>query len=221
MSEDKYLLDRSEVLHLIDDIGYPVIIKPSRLGSSIGIEVCQSEKEIDMCLKNAFKYDKKVLIERYFKIDKEVNIAVIEDKGELILSNTEEPVFKDELLSFDDKYLKNAGGFETIKRIVPARLDKEQFSQVSQIASKMYVALEMFGVVRFDFLVTDGVVYLNEVNTIPGSMANYLFDKEKLNYGKLIEIMISNAVFRKERKDSLYKSYKTDVLKSGNVCLKK
>ena len=221
VSEDKYLLDREEILNLIQELGYPVIVKPSRLGSSIGIEVCQSENNIDSCLKNAFKYDKKVMIEKYLKIDKEVNIAVVEDKSDLILSNTEEPVFKNELLSFDDKYLKSVGGFETIKRIVPARLDKFQFDEVSQIATSLYVALEMFGVVRFDFLISEGVVYLNEVNTIPGSMANYLFDKEKLNYGKLLEILISNAIFRRERKNMLITSYNTDVLNSGEIGLKK
>lgn len=214
--ENDFIRAKNELLSDVSKLGYPVIIKPSRQGSSIGIEVCSSSDELEQKLKNAFKYDKKVLIEKFLDVKKEVNIAVFEDKGSFVLSSTEEPISKDEILSFDNKYRKNSGGFETIKRIVPAGISKKTEDAIKNIALKLYNSLNMFGIVRFDFLIDKGDnVYINEVNTIPGSMANYLFDKEKYSYPSLIEILITNAIHRFEYENEVLKTFDTDVLDGG------
>lgn len=214
--ESEWLLEKKRIKENIVEFGYPIILKPSRQGSSIGIEICEDELDLDNKLKNAFKYDKKVLVERFVDIKKEVNVALFEDKGEYVFSNTEEPVSSDKILSFDNKYRKNSGGFEAIKRIVPADINSTQESYLKETALALYKSLDMFGVVRFDFVIDKGdKVYINEANTIPGSMANYLFDKDKLNYPALIEKMISNSVLRCEKSGEVERVFETDVLENG------
>lgn len=212
---DVYSQNKIIVIDEISAMGLPVIIKPSRQGSSIGIEVCKSSADLEEKLNNAFKYDKKLLIEKFVNIKKEVNIAILYNKGEYLFSSTEEPLTNDEILTFDDKYRKNSGGFETIKRKIPAVLDDNVESLIKDMALKVYKGLEMFGIVRFDFIIDNNdKLFLNEVNTIPGSMANYLFDKKLYGYEKLIEIVISNSLLRFKKSNEILKSFDTDVLKT-------
>ena len=207
---------------VLDKLGYPVIVKPSRQGSSIGISVCNNYEELVNSLKLAFNYDKSVLIEKYITVKKEVNVAMFDNKGEYVMSNTEEPLTSDKFLNFDNKYRQNPGGFETIRRIVPAGITEVEHNTIVDYSTKVYKGLKMFGVVRFDFLIDeDNVVYLNEVNTIPGSMANYLFDKQKYPYSKLIELWISGAVFRKGKDGEILSTLDTDILNNGFDWFKK
>lgn len=220
--EEDFILDRERVETKINKIGYPIIIKPAKLGSSIGIEVVYSQDELDKKIKNAFKYDRKVLVEKYVNIKKEINIAVIEDKGELIFSNTEEPISKSSILSFDEKYSNSVDGFEGIKRISPANINDEMRQVIVDTAARIYTSLDLFGIVRFDFILdSDYQLYINEVNTIPGSMANYLFDKNEYSYNKLIEMLVSNAIHRKVKEENYRESYSSDVLNRGMKALEK
>ncbi len=220
--EEEYILGKQGVIDKINKMGYPIILKPSKLGSSIGIEVVISSEELEDKLKQSFLYDKKVLIEKYVDIKKEINIAVIENKGDLVFSNTEEPISKSSILSFDEKYSNSTDGFEGIKRISPALINEEMTQVIRDTAAKIYSKLDLFGVVRFDFILDTGdQLYINEVNTIPGSMANYLFDKEKYPYNKLIDIMISNAIHRKVKEGQYQVNYISDVLNKGVKVLEK
>lgn len=222
IQEKEYLTDKDDIINRIEILGYPIIIKPSRQGSSIGIEICENKEALETSLKKAFEYDKKLLIEKFVKIKKEINIALFDNKGEILFSNTEEPISKDKILSFDEKYRKNAGGFETIKRIIPADIGSDMLDSLKSMAEKLYTSLEMFGIVRFDFILDEeDNLYVNEVNTIPGSMANYLFDKEKYSYANLIELMITNAIFRKSQQNEVKKIFDTDVLNNGFEGFKK
>ena len=215
VGKKEYLSDYESVFEKVKNLGLPIIIKPSRQGSSIGIEVCESLDAFKNQVEKAFKYDDKLLIEKFVSIKKEVNVAVLNNKHDFIISNTEEPITSDKILSFDNKYRKNTGGFETIKRKMPADISEEQESLIKQYATNVYVTLDMCGPVRFDFLIDDNDnIFLNEVNTIPGSMANYLFDKKKYGYEKLIEIMISNALLRSENAKKITKVFVSDVLEN-------
>ena len=220
--EEEYILGRSGVMDKVSKIGYPVILKPAKLGSSIGIEVVNGSVELEEKIKKAFLFDKKVLIEKYVNVKKEINIAILENKGDLIFSNTEEPISKSNILSFDEKYSNNSDGFEGIKRISPAQINEEMTQVIRDTAAKIYSKLDLFGVVRFDFILdNDYQLYINEVNTIPGSMANYLFDKTEYPYNKLIDILISNAVHRKVKESVYQVNYLSDVLNKGMKVLEK
>ena len=217
LCKDDYDLHKESVFENVSSkIGFPCIVKPSRQGSSIGIQVCYEKENLHEKLEKSFEYDSKLLIERFVKVSKEVNVALFENKGEYILSSTEEPVSCDEILSFDNKYRKNSGGFETIKRIMPASITDSQSEEIKNTAIAVYRSIDMFGVVRFDFLIDEGgKVFLNEVNTIPGSMANYLFDKEKYSYPKLIELLISSAVHRFKLSMKSKRVFDSGVLHEG------
>jgi len=146
VSYSEYLLSKEVVSQKLQSLSYPIIIKPAKLGSSIGIVLVNNEGELFERLEYAFRFDNKVLIEKYVSIVKEINIAIIEDKGELVFSDTEEPISGSEILSFDDKYKNNPGGFETIKRISPARIKEEILQQIKSIAGRIYKDLGLFGV---------------------------------------------------------------------------
>ncbi|MBE5757490.1 MAG: ATP-grasp domain-containing protein [Clostridiales bacterium] len=215
-----YLLDCEVVFEKVEKLGYPIIIKPCRQGSSIGIYVCHNRNELQKNIEISFKYDSKVVIEKFIDIKKEVNIALFEYLGDLIFSNTEEPKGKDEILSFDDKYKRSGGNFENIKRIIPAEIDTFTLDKIKEISRIVYCKLGMIGVVRFDFIIDkDDNVYLNEVNSIPGSMANYLFDKKMYPYSKLIDMLVRNGI--KLSVDSCVKVIDSGVLGSGLIGIKK
>lgn len=222
VNEEEYLLEKDAIKEKINKFGYPIILKPSRLGSSIGVEVVGSENEFDSKLVSAFKYDSRVLIEKYVDIDKEINIALLKDKGSLIYSNTEEPIRSSEILSFDEKYKKGVGGFESIKRIYPAKISDKLSKKIKDISGNIYTSLNLYGVVRFDFILDKNKkLYINEVNTIPGSMANYLFDKDIYPYEKVIDILISNAINRNIKLKKNCTAFSSDVLASGMKILEK
>lgn len=211
--------DKKRCLESIQEFGLPIIIKPARQGSSIGIKVCKDIKKLEEMLEYAFLYDEKLLIEKFIDIEKEINIAIVKNKDDLVLSSTEEPKYSSDILGFDEKYKKK--GFESISRLIPADIDKKTTEKVENIAKKLYVELEMFGIVRFDFILDkSNHLYVNEVNTIPGSMANYLF-KDKLKYSKLIDMVILNSLLRKEIQDKYIKTFDSGVLNQGFTGFKK
>lgn len=218
--KESFDLNSNIVYKEIEKLGYPVIIKPSRQGSSIGIKVCKCADEIENCLEECFMYDSRLLIEKFVHIKKEVNIALFRDKNEIVYSSTEEPKYMGEILDFNDKYKKNSGAFQSIKRIMPAEITEQEECYIKEKAKAVYEYLDMSGVVRFDFIVdNDDNIFMNEVNSIPGSMANYLF--ENLEYGKLVERIILTGVIRKENDEKLIKKFNGGVLGNGIDILKK
>ena len=149
---------------------YPVIIKPVRLGSSIGLSIASNPEELDYALDIAFEYDSDVIIEKYIKDVKEYNQAgAFTDKWELSL--IEEPQ-KDGFLDFDKKYMD----FSRDEQINEADISDEVREKIVQSFQKIYDPLFLGSIVRCDFFVIDDEIYLNEINPVPGSMANYLFD---------------------------------------------
>ncbi|MBR1677512.1 MAG: D-alanine--D-alanine ligase [Clostridia bacterium] len=148
---------------------YPVIVKPANLGSSIGIKVVKSGEELMSALENAFKYDGKVIVEKALEKFREINCACYKSGDKYIVSECEEPTINGDMLTFDDKYLSVG-----TKRF-PADIDKATETIIKDTVKKVYRKLDFNGVVRMDFLLSDGEVYLNEINSVPGSLAYYLF----------------------------------------------
>ncbi len=149
---------------------YPVIIKPARLGSSIGVSVVKSESELDYALDVAFEFDENVLIEPFINGVKEYNLAGCMLDGEINFSIVEEPQ-KNEFLDFEKKYMD----FSRSATVSSAEIDDKLVTDLQNTFAKIYTNLFEGALIRCDFFVVDGEVYLNEINPIPGSMANYLF----------------------------------------------
>lgn len=161
-------------------LGYPVIVKPATLGSSIGIAKCNDEEELISALNTAFELDGGVLIEEYLSDRREINCAAYMRGGEVITSPLEEVASGGDVLSYDDKYC--GGG----KRIFPAELEKEVAEKIKSQTAEVYSSLNMRGIVRFDFILSGGKIYISEINTVPGSLSQYLLsDSYKSFYGVL------------------------------------
>ena len=153
------------------NIPYPIIIKPSCLGSSIGVSIVKEESELDYALDTAFEYDSSVIVEPFLEGVKEYNLAGFMADGKIHFSIVEEP-HKEEFLDFEKKYMD----FSRSEQALKADISSELEIKLKQNFEKVYKNLFEGSLIRCDFFVVNGDVYLNEINPIPGSMANYLFD---------------------------------------------
>ncbi len=189
----KYLADavgvksvQYEILHIDRhaniQIPFPIIVKPSRLGSSIGVSIVKEEGELDYALDTAFEYDKTLLIEPFIEDVKEYNLAGYKAKGEMHYSIVEEPT-KEEFLDFDKKYMD----FSRSEQVLKADISDALAAKLKMSFEKIYDGLFEGALIRCDFFVVDGEVLLNEINPIPGSMANYLFENFEASIEELSE----------------------------------
>ncbi len=150
---------------------YPVIIKPLRLGSSIGVSIVHNESELEYALDVAYEFDDEVLVEPFVAGVTEYNLAGCKTKEGFVFSIVEEPQ-KSEFLDFEKKYLD----FSREERVQAASIDSFLEEKLKVAFQTIYGRLFEGALIRCDFFVIDGKVYLNEINPIPGSMANYLFE---------------------------------------------
>ncbi len=207
----------------VSELKFPLILKPARLGSSIGIVVAKDIDELREKIIYASRFDNDVLVEEKIQNYKEYNIAVYRSRGGLVVSDIEEPIGADEILSYSDKYLSGSksSGMVGARRIFPAKISKRLNTEINRIVNILYNDLGLQGVVRFDFLYDKDskVLYLNELNTVPGSYAHYLFSGKK--FIDIIDDMISMAYFAKQKEDQLIQYFSSFVLKSGVSGIKK
>ena len=151
-------------------IDYPLIVKPATLGSSIGVSIVKEESQLDYALDVGFEYDNVLLIEPFIEGVKEYNLAGCMVNGEIHFSIVEEPQ-KEEFLDFEKKYMD----FSRSEQILKADISEELEAKLKAAFTRVYTNLFEGAIIRCDFFVVDGAVLLNEINPIPGSMANYLF----------------------------------------------
>ncbi|MDE7087782.1 MAG: ATP-grasp domain-containing protein, partial [Clostridia bacterium] len=168
-------------------LGYPVIVKPATLGSSIGIAKCSDEEELKRALDTAFQLDGGVLIEEYLPDRREINCAAYASGGKVITSPLEEAISPGDVLSYDDKYC--GGG----KRVFPAELDEKTAEHIKSETERVYFALNMRGIVRFDFIISRGEIYISEINTVPGSLSQYLLSDSYKNFYYVLVKLIEQA----------------------------
>lgn len=205
---------------------YPVIVKPANLGSSIGIKIAENREELIDAIEVAAHYSQKVLVEHAIKNLKEVNIAVLGDAYQAEVSELEEPVSAEEILTFGEKYLQPDGkteGMAGLKRKIPAEIPEETASRIREIALDTFYCMNGQGVWRLDFMMdldTDQI-YLNEVNTIPGSLSFYLWEPKGLSYPQLLDKLIQIALRNKQRKKNMITSFSSNILAQGGFKGKK
>lgn len=212
VTRDEYTADIATALKPLDAIGFPVIVKPCNLGSSIGISMANSNVELYTALRVAFEWDDTVIIEKALVDFIEVNCAALGDGASVTTSDTEQPVGWQHFLTFTDKY---AGDVKTSRHKIPAEISPEIDDLVREYTVKAFCAVGCSGVARVDFLVKDDEVYINEINTIPGSLANPLF-KSSMNFSKLIDELVRLAKLRKTRFERLRRVYTPTVPIVGN-----
>ena len=171
------------------NIDFPVIIKPSSCGSSIGINIANNYKELNKYIKIAFQYDNKVIIEKFIKA-RELECAILENKNKLIISTIGEIKSQNTFYDYDSKYILDSN------IIIPANLDKEIFKKIQELSQKIFKILSLKNLSRIDFLYDyeNNKIYFNEVNTIPGfttiSMYPQLFNHQGISTKELITILL-------------------------------
>jgi len=207
-----------------DKIGYPLIAKPANLGSSIGIEVIKTKKEFKDKINNCLTFDYKVVVESMIKDLKEVNISVMGTLTDAKCSVIEEVT--NGFLDYDKKYrggtkgckkmpVKGASkGMASTARKIPADLTKKQQTEIEKTALKVFRILNANGCVRIDFMIDKktGKVYCNEINTIPGSLAFYLWKEKGVSFDEECELLINNALRRYASREKITYSFDTNIL---------
>lgn len=203
--------------------GYPVIVKPVNLGSSVGISVAKNRVELAKSIDDAFKYATKVLVEHAISKLREINCSVLGDENEAEASECEEPLHTKDILSYEDKYVSNsksggAKGMASVSRKIPADLSPEKREEVRELAVRSFKALGCNGVSRIDFMIDEenGQLYFNEINTIPGSLAFYLWEPVGVPYKQLLDRMIQLAIKRQRTEENLTFTFDTNILNSAS-----
>ncbi len=200
------------------EITYPAVVKPVNLGSSVGISKAENRDRLIEALALAFKFASDAIVEPAVIHLREINVAVLGDREGARASVCEEPIGRDEILSFKDKYMSGgkgkASGMSSLKRRLPADIPDELAKQAGELAVRAFQALGCSGVARVDFLLDTfrNTLYINEINPIPGSLAFYLWKESGTDFPALLEELISLAFARQRRRGELTFAIDTNLL---------
>ena len=204
-TRDQLKTDREAILLKIErEIKYPAFVKPAALGSSIGVSKASSREELERAIDLAASYDRRILVEVGINNPVEINCAALGYGEEVRTSVCEMPVPStgDKFLNFFEKYLRNAStkgessrGMKSLSRVVPAPIGEELTERIQRMTKEIFKLLDCRGTVRIDFILDENdMLYVNEPNTIPGSLAFYLWQECGVSFGKLVEIMVEDAL---------------------------
>ena len=217
----RYMSDKESLVNEIKaKIGFPLIVKPINLGSSVGISKVDNEGELDEAIMLALSFADNILVERAVSAIREINCSVLGDADNCEASVCEEPFMNDEILSYEDKYMsnsKNGGqskGMASLGRKIPADLSEEKSAEIRKLACEIFKTLGANGVVRIDFIIDTATdtVYANEINTIPGSLAFYLWEATGVAYKELCNKLIDLAFKRQRNRENITYTINTNIL---------
>ena len=268
-TRDEWKENSEKVIEKIEkDIPYPMFVKPSNLGSSIGISKAKNKEELKNAIEIAIQYDSRVIVEKGVNNLKEINCSALGYGNDVMTSVCEEPVSWQEFLTFEDKYLHGSktsnsetssskimgskissskiadnnlgskivgdkftgsklagskflggkqGGMENMERRIPANIPENQTEEIQSLTKNIFKCLNSKGVVRVDFIIDtdENKIYVNEINTIPGSMSFYLWRYSGITYSNLIDKLVAIAEKASEDKNKNNYTYKSDII--GNI----
>ena len=236
---DEWFANRQSKLRLAEEkLGWPIIVKPANLGSSVGISRAENADELAAALDEAAGFSNRLLLETCLTDLREINCSVLGYGSKIRASVCEEPLTDNAFLTYQDKYMAGngksskgvgmkmaggakmagakggQGGMSDARRQVPADLSPEQATELQELAQRAFVALDGCGVSRVDLLLdkTTGRSYINEINTIPGSLSFYLWQASGLDFAGLIDELVESALWRQRSKAKLTYSYDTNIL---------
>ncbi|MBI5669100.1 MAG: D-alanine--D-alanine ligase [Chloroflexi bacterium] len=202
------------ISHIVHELQYPVFIKPATLGSSIGIGRANDETMLRAYIDVATNLDRLVLVESAVTNAVEINCAVMGNGLDIRASVLEQPVSWEEFLTYEEKYLRGGQGMKSAERLIPAPISAELTEQIQQMAVKAFRAVDGRGTARVDFLLKpeSGEIYLNELNTLPGSLAFYLWQEEGLSPREVVEQLVQLARDAHAEKRRNTYNYQTNLL---------
>jgi D-alanine-D-alanine ligase len=197
-------------------LGYPVFIKPANLGSSIGVNRADNRDAFIYAMDVAAKYDRRILVEKAVTDIKEVNCSVMGWATNAKTSVIEQPVTLSRFLGFEEKYLSGgkSKGMKSLGRKIPADISDEMAQRVRQLSLDIFKAFDLKGVVRIDYIIDQSTdtLYVNEVNTIPGSFAFYLWEPEQVSFTALVDNLVAIAEQQMREKIKSEFAYDSNVL---------
>ncbi len=212
----------------VKKLGYPVIVKPATLGSSVGIKTAYDQDELKLAIDDAVKYDNKIIVEKLVEDLMEVNISVLGNYENQQVSAIEQVMPTKDFLTYEDKYIgssktkgklggkfKASKGMVSASRVIPAPLENDLKEEIETVAVNAFKALGSSGVVRIDFLVDKkkNKVYINEINNIPGSLSFYLWEPIGKEYTELLDDMINIGIRDYKKRIAKTHSFETNILK--------
>ena len=231
--ENEYIDDPDKLIKKIEKLGYPMIIKPARLGSSVGISKVNTKEELIEGIEEAIKYDEKIIVEEAIENLVEVNASVLGDHNYYQVSELEEVMGHDAFLSYNDKYLGNgkgklkggkvsytgSKGMVSTDRKIPAEIDKKLRENIAEMTKEAAKLLNISGVARIDYLIDNKKkkAYINEVNTIPGSLSFYLWEVLGMSYKELLDNIITLSIKNYKKKSKKTYSFETNILENAKL----
>jgi len=209
------LKNLQNVIDKCKDLNFPLFVKPANLGSSIGISKAKDTLELSKALEVASHYDRKIIVEEAVEEPREINVAVLGYEDDLRVSAAEEPLGFKDLLKYEDKYVSGSKGAKSSQKFqskkLPADLKPEVEKEIKDLAKKSFRAIDGSGVARIDFLLKEDSAYVNEINTLPGSISFYLFEVDGLKITDLITELIELGRKRYEERSENNYSYDSNL----------
>jgi D-alanine--D-alanine ligase len=212
-----YENDSSSTIEAVESkVKYPMFVKPANLGSSIGISKAKNRDELIQSIEVAIRYDRKIIVEEGVESPIEINCSCLGADDDVKASVCEMPVSWQEFLSFDDKYMRgnSSKGMKSAARQIPAPIPDDKTAEIQALAVKAFKVLDCSGISRIDFLMEkeSKKVYVNEINTMPGSVAFYLWEPEGISFKDLIGRLISLALKKNEERNKNMYTFETQLL---------
>ncbi len=214
---DEFYADSDAVCDKVENkLGYPVFIKPANLGSSIGVNRADNRDAFVYAMEVAAKYDRRILVEKAVTDIKEVNCSVMGTTTDAKTSVIEQPMTANRFLGFEEKYLSNgkSKGMKSLGRKIPADIPDDMGARVRQLSLDIFKALDLKGVVRIDYIIDESTdtLYVNEVNTIPGSFAFYLWEPADVSFSVLVDNLVAIAEQQMREKKKSEFAFDSNVL---------
>lgn len=212
---------RAELTDRVEkELGYPVIVKPANLGSSIGIGRADNRQELEARVDDAIRYSSRIIVEKMVQNLQEINCSVLGDVDDYETSVLEEPLKSEAILSYKDKYMggsKTKSGMQASKKRIPADLPADETAEIRRLAGETFRVLGCHGVSRVDVMVDADTrkIYVNEINTIPGSLSFYLWEAAGLKFPDLMDRLVRLALKRKRDQESKTVSYDSNIFAMG------
>lgn len=222
-TDKQWFAQRDALIEKVESkLGYPVIVKPANLGSSVGIGSAHSREELLDRVADAERYSTRIIVEHMLADMQEINCSVLGDCNDYRMSVLEEPIKSADFLTYEEKYCGGgskggAKGMQRSLKRIPAELPDNVTKRIQFLAGETFRVLSCHGVSRVDVMIdrTDGQIYVNEINTIPGSLSFYLWEATGLSFEKLMDNLVELAVKRKRDMELKTVSYDQNIFAMG------
>lgn len=220
-TDKQWFSRRDELVGKIEStLGYPVIVKPANLGSSVGIGRADNRGQLLERVDDARRYSARIIVEDLVENLQEINCSVLGDCDEYQTSVLEEPIKSGEILSYTDKYMggsKDNRGMHAAQKRIPADLPADETERIRHLAGETFRVLSCHGVSRVDMMIDAKTrdIYVNEINTIPGSLSFYLWEAAGVSFSELMERLVRLALKRKRDQASKTVSYDSNIFALG------